>query len=420
MHMKKLLFLITFHLCILILAQKKDLQFTRLSTEQGLSNSEVTDIAQDNQGFIWIATMDGLNKYDGYKFINYRKIQGDPTSISNSNVTTLFVDNEGNLWSGTHFGINLYNRKFDSFINYLPDKADNKNREALTISCITGDKGHNLYASTLNGKILRFNKISKTFIPVLNLKISIESIYFDRDNNLWVTSDSLYLFYLNKNILTTIHNSRIKFRYKCIYQDKDKYWIGTLGSGLYWYDLKNGTFIKSIISDNNDENIVNKIYCDKKNNLWICDNVGLKLYDQKKDIFYNYVHDDKDNYSLSTLGVKTFLEDSEGNYWSLNFKGGVNVSMVKKQFYNITQNPKDKLSIAKPVIVSLLKDHNGILWAGSFNSGLDLINLLLEKIQHFENDPLDNKSLGPSSVLMTFEDSHKYLDWHIQGWFTEV
>ena len=89
-------------ICVLLIScnfsAQDDMRFTHISTEKGLSNSDIKKILQDKDGFIWIATSDGLNKYDGINFKVYRKNSRDKTSIQDNVITSLCIDIRGNLW----------------------------------------------------------------------------------------------------------------------------------------------------------------------------------------------------------------------------------------------------------------------------------------------------------------------------------
>src|SRR5210317_769320 len=81
-----------------------------LTVENGLSHNEVTSIVQDKDGFIWIGTRGGLNRYDGYEFEIYNQIPGDSNSLVNPSIESLFVDSRGNIWIGTKSGgVSKYN-----------------------------------------------------------------------------------------------------------------------------------------------------------------------------------------------------------------------------------------------------------------------------------------------------------------------
>lgn len=106
---------------------KNDLftKFENLSSQNGLSNDVVLDIIQDNYGYMWIATNDGLNRYDGYSFKHYKNSIDDSTSISDNFITSLAIDNDNNLWVGTNNGLNKYNREENNFIRFIKETNNN-------------------------------------------------------------------------------------------------------------------------------------------------------------------------------------------------------------------------------------------------------------------------------------------------------
>ncbi|MEO5977154.1 MAG: two-component regulator propeller domain-containing protein, partial [Chryseolinea sp.] len=92
-------------------AQRQDLQFEQLSTEDGLSQSNVICILQDSRGFMWFGTRNGLDKYDGYKFTVYKNDPNDSLSLSHNSVTDIVEDADGNLWIATNGGgLNKFDR----------------------------------------------------------------------------------------------------------------------------------------------------------------------------------------------------------------------------------------------------------------------------------------------------------------------
>lgn len=100
-------------------AQQQNVRFTYLTTNQGLSQNNVTCILQDKKGFMWFGTQDGLNKYDGYTYTLYRNDPRKPTSLSHNYIHTLFEDKQGQLWVGTdNGGLSLFNAHTETFTNY--------------------------------------------------------------------------------------------------------------------------------------------------------------------------------------------------------------------------------------------------------------------------------------------------------------
>jgi len=116
------------------------IRFDAVSTEQGLSQGTVRAILQDQQGFMWFATEDGLNQYDGYHFTVFKHDPDDSTSLSNDLVTALYESQNGTLWVGTSTGPDRFDRKTKIFIHYPQSPDDFGNLAGEYISAIVEDK----------------------------------------------------------------------------------------------------------------------------------------------------------------------------------------------------------------------------------------------------------------------------------------
>lgn len=124
--------LLQFH-SIFLLAQAPYIPFRHFSNADGLSQNHVNAILQDRQGFMWFATAEGLNRFDGYEFTVYRHVDNDSTSIPNDNVNELFLDSHGEIWLGSAGGLARYNRERNTFTSFIPDA---RNTEAISGSRI--------------------------------------------------------------------------------------------------------------------------------------------------------------------------------------------------------------------------------------------------------------------------------------------
>jgi len=100
--------------------------FTRITTDQGLSDLQVPAIVQDHAGFIWFGTTNGLNRYDGYNIVTYRNDSENPYSLSGNFIEALYEDRSGTLWVGTRSGLNAFDRRTERFTRYLHDPADSR------------------------------------------------------------------------------------------------------------------------------------------------------------------------------------------------------------------------------------------------------------------------------------------------------
>ena len=139
------------------------LRFGRLTSEDGLSNDQVRGIVQDNHGFMWIATFDGLNRYDGSSVKVYRHDPDDPNSLSNSIVRLPIVDQNGVLWFGTFGGgLNQYDVEKDAFIRYRHDPDNPHSLSNDTIRALYEDQAGTIWVGTNEG-LNKLNRDSKQF-----------------------------------------------------------------------------------------------------------------------------------------------------------------------------------------------------------------------------------------------------------------
>ena len=125
-------------------AQRSELNFINYNSKDGISSNTINAILKDKFGYMWFATEDGLNRFDGISFTVYRHNAADTSSIRANQILALYEDPTGNLWVGTNRGLSLYDRKLDAFKNY--DKT--KGSAARSI-CM--DKGGNLWIGGYSG-----------------------------------------------------------------------------------------------------------------------------------------------------------------------------------------------------------------------------------------------------------------------------
>lgn len=380
---------------------KLDLQFNRYTLDDGLSNSESNDIVQDKQGFIWISTEDGLNRFDSYNFKVYRKVFNDSNSIAHSKTTDLFIDSKNNLWIGTQVGISRYNPELDNFINYsFPIKDTIMSNEVLTIA---ENKTGDLFVSLQYGKIYMLDRQKNIFIEKLAVNKTIQDIFIDSNDKLWILSDTIFIYDKNIKPFKTITVPSLKYGFNKIVEDTDQFWIGTGGSGLLWLDNKNYT-ISRVFKSGVYEDYITEISKDNKNNIWIGTANSLKLYNKKNDRFYYYYHEKNNPKSLMSSGIRRFFQDKDDNYWALVPKEGINIAQKRKQFINLKTEQEYDISLSKRTISSLLIDSNNNIWAGSYHAGIDIINLENKTVKTLENILADKTSLGAGSVLMLHKD----------------
>ncbi len=167
--------------------------FERISVEQGLSQSSVMAIFQDHKGYMWFGTLNGLNRYDGYNFTDFRHNPEDSSSISSDQIVAIFEDSERNLWIGTQAGLNKFDRRNQKFVRYLHDSMDSSTISGDYVSAILEDRTGVLWVGTSYG-LNRLNKETEAFSrfvydPNSPLSLShnqISTLCEDVAGNLWV------------------------------------------------------------------------------------------------------------------------------------------------------------------------------------------------------------------------------------------
>jgi ligand-binding sensor domain-containing protein len=183
-------------ICLLLLfwsvainAQNQQLTFERVTAEQGLTSNRINGIVQDQQGFIWIATNNGLNRYDGFENKQYTKLQDDTTSLSNNSVLALYCDSGNQLWILTINYLHRYNRKLDNFDRFLISEI-NESYRYENKGFIVSDKSGNIWVGTPTNGLFCMNKqeqICKNIAPEIK---AVSSIYSDQEGKIWIGSEN--------------------------------------------------------------------------------------------------------------------------------------------------------------------------------------------------------------------------------------
>ncbi|MCJ8272322.1 MAG: hypothetical protein MJK04_23335, partial [Psychrosphaera sp.] len=149
--MRQITTILILFLCLSIQVLASNARFERLTIDDGLSMSALQVILQDQSGYLWFATQDGLNRYDGYEFKIFRHDHKDPTSISDNWVNSVYEDDNGVLWIGTRLGLDRYDSAIEQFTHY---KHDSSNADSLgfdVVRAIIGDGKDGLWVGTEKG-----------------------------------------------------------------------------------------------------------------------------------------------------------------------------------------------------------------------------------------------------------------------------
>ena len=390
--------LIVFLFVNISVALSQELQFEQISIEQGLSNSLVNNIIQDKQGFIWVSTESGLNRYDGYTFKTFNTDPDNPFSIQGHIIKNLFEDQEGLIWiSFSTGGLSYYNPKTEKFYNFqaLPNVinclSDN------TVNTIFEDKNNNLWIGTNNGlnKFIRkdnsfkqyFHSHSDTNSLINNV---ILSMCEDSENNILIGTEAGLSILKNKkqNFISLILQKNNEFEpttsgssVQTILQDKNGvYWLGTRNHGVFYsLSLPDNTSKVKHLEEKPIQNVT-RILLSKTGLVWIAHTAGLSLIKNLKTLNYKAVNffNDKDYADLNGLtNISSMIEDTQENIWVAVNGNKNNLFKIDKnlQTTSISDNSSYKKFAKNNMVSSIYEDKFGILWFGLFKAGLAKYNL---------------------------------------------
>src|SRR5215469_12965360 len=149
-------------------AQVSHLKFTHLTTNDGLSQGYVTAIIQDRRGFMWFATRDGLNRYDGNTFVVYKNDPNDPNTLSSNFIQGLTEDNQGYLWLATNAGADRFDPTTERCTRYVHEPNNPNSIGGTSVKSVAQDNRGRLWFGTEDNGLEKFDPASETFIHFRN------------------------------------------------------------------------------------------------------------------------------------------------------------------------------------------------------------------------------------------------------------
>lgn len=394
---------VLFCVCVIVLSlqatTQEKINFTALTTKNGLSSNTVNAVLKDRFGLMWFGTDDGLDRFDGINFTVYRHNPANPSSLRANEILSLHEDKEGNLWIGTSGGsLSLYDRKKDAFINFPSGNAIN----AITnnvINSVCSDYRGKIWLAHYDGvnildpatkKVSKISLASGSFLSKPCLFLFEDSRHF-----MWIgTNQGVFRYDPKTRSITQFQhseqnpNSLPDNNITTIAEDgKGNIWIGTL-NGLSM--LKQGTdhFITYTQHDSPGKalssNAINSIEFDG-DSLWIGTNSGLNILNTKTDAITKYGLDYRNIYGLSSTSIRYVYIDNQGIYWFGTFGGGVNRYDKNLNVFNqVRSNVFDEQGLNASFVTSFAEDKTGQIFVGTEGGGLSLFNQKTRLLKHFD------------------------------------
>jgi signal transduction histidine kinase/ligand-binding sensor domain-containing protein/DNA-binding response OmpR family regulator len=427
--MKKIKFILIILSILPILIKAEKVQLW--TPNEGLSNSHISQIYQDSQGYIWIATENGLNKFNGYNFTVYSEQPNDSTSLRGNYVYTIFEDSKGTFWVGSMGGLLQYDRQKDNFRPFLIQDTIPFYLDRVT--WLLEDQNKNIWISYPNNGIICLDAktLKPRFYNKKNSKLTDDNIdcaFEDSFGNLWFGSYTNGVFLFNPKTQSVRHfkydpavrGSLSDNRVFSICEDSyGRVLIGTLGSGVNIFDRPSQTFTVLKTGNSALENQIFSLKLDKKGNIWLgTDGAGIIRYgpDGKK---LPPVYPIVESCDLTKTKVHHFFEDKQGNMWvALYQKGILFIPFTGNNFKNYGFDPFERhRSIGTNCVISVLEDSFDNIWIGTDGNGLYRINPSNRKIEHFFTE--NTKNFQDDVITALFEDKDKnvWIGTYVNGMF---
>jgi len=418
------------------LAQTDEYQFARYSAERGLSHNQVNCFFKDRQGFVWVGTADGLNRFDGYSFKIFKHDPADSTTISDHNINAIFEDPEGYLWINTRKGYNIYDPSTESMDRNPGKAAKRLGLKDTDFSRIIKTKSGDYWISHNKLGLLKYVTSRKLLLKIkyrpqtdsLDVGKRLPSIVsdFNEDDrgNLWVVYDDGFLvrmdvstFKVNyKSTLLKNKNLGRSLNHRVLVDQDGEPWVYVIKAlfGVFYFDLKKNALVTANTATTGfklSNNIVSAIVSGPDGRLWVgTDHGGINILDKHKKEVSNLLYNENDPRTISQNSILTLYKDATGMIWAGTFKKGFcnyHKNIFKfSLFHHLPSSPE---SLPFDDVNVFAEDRKGNVWVGSNGGGLIYYDRKDNSYRQYKNIPGDQSSLSNNVIVSLFLDKSEVL-----------
>ncbi len=388
-------------------------KFNYLTVDEGLSHTDANDIAQDEQGYIWIATYFGLDRYDGNSVKKYYNTDVPVNNAFRNRITCVYPDGTGIIWLGTEDGLQSFNPVLEKYTDF----KDTANRDNLWFTKLFKPSGNLIYAMTGNRMRLYFIKGDRITEQKLTIPPAVQfSDMWPGQNGVVYLSSNKGLWRLDKNqkIEKVIVAGLPDENLSKIYLSDQNHLLLTSGNKIFLGKMKSEptdspihhkvVIEKQFVSANNIT--IRNIVVDKKSVYWVNTGTGLLKLDSNLN-FIQDVNSTSSLHSLNSNSINKVFVDRSQCLWVCTFGGGVNYcDLNEKLFYTLQHNPESSNSLSGNHIRSVLEDGDN-LWIGTQANGLNLYNAKTQKFTYYNTitAPVTLKSNGITSLAFDIDSN---------------
>lgn len=393
------------------------------TTENGLSENNVSCITKDREGFMWMGTGDGLNRFDGYTFVHYTHSDNDSSSISNNAIRNMLVDSKGRLWVGTYDGLNLYDSEKGIFRKFITEPPEKGSTIHNTILDLLEDRHHQLWAGTY-GKIYRIDletfatKIYHYKNDSTGLR-SINALFEDRNGKIWASTRNGICIIDSTGVNRIIYHSEAPgglpsdLIVSMVQDASGAIYFGTNGNGvLRLSDENDQTFERFTFSTDKaffGSDIIGSLTIDKEGKLLVGTD-GAGIYKQDGTGNFRQILGSQSRHLHKGNIVHIFV-DEQNTYWLSLFGGGVQVVYAgSRRFEHYRYFDLEMERIGKNSVLAIAEDQHKKIWIGTDGAGLYKFDPETKLFTAYRHSSTDKNSLSSNVVksLLIDEKNNVY------------
>lgn len=386
----------------------------------------INSIHKDAQGYLWIAAIKGLARYDGYTIHTYEHQVDTPQSLSHLWSKQLVLDSRKTLWVVTHTGLCQYQSRTDGFNCETGTK--NAAGEPLTFDYLFEDRFHQMWVGTsqgirhfdpASGKLSMIDEPLNTVLATTEgaAQNTITAIIEGQRGELWFGLENNGIVRYSEHTNSLIHyregdgHSKLPSNHirSLLMDSRGTLWAGTLGSGVVRFNENTGEFDLFSHSANEKADTVWDILEDQQGIIWIGDGSGVHLFNPDNGELASYTYVEGQPRRPGNFVVRDIYMDDTGELWIGYFPSGVDtIDPRASEFFNYQHNPAEPNSLADGGVLSTLEAANGDLWVGC-GFGLSYLDRKTGVFKRYIHDKNDPDSLSGSTILDMVRDHDQNL-----------
>lgn len=441
--------------CILLLLPLTSIAQTYkyIGVENGLSNRRVYAIQKDPKGYMWFLTHDGIDRYNGKEFKQYKLMDGDEEVNSMMNLNWLYLDSTGELWViGKKGRVFRHDTKHDRFqLVYKLPESEIKGRptpisygfiDTNNVVWLCNEEALYLYDNNSQKVVFIKNEIKESITDIAQidsihyfigtdvgihyaelqnnrlslspceqldtLNIQINELYYHKLSNkvfIGTFQRGIYVYDMQLHKVMHLDAGLMDVSINCIKALNDKeILIATDGAGVYKMNTESHECVPYIIADYNrynamNGNNINDLYIDESQRIWMANYpIGITVRNNKYSDYQWIKHSIGNKQSLINDQVNTIIEDADGDLWFAT-NNGISLYESKTQQWHSFLSGFDTAPIKNNTFISLCEVSPGIIWAGGYSSGIYQIDKKKLAVSYFTPSLFGKLNIRPDKYI---------------------